>query len=101
MKDSFRLLKFCLFNFTPNLFVIVHTQYIFWHFSARTFLAPYLHQFSAVASEEMYFLGASRIKKIYAGTVSSKGDLFSEQHQHQSIPKSTMLNAQLALFWIK
>ena len=51
----------------------------FVHFSASTFMAPYLHLFSAA------MLGAF-------------WDEFSEQHQHQSI-KSTICSAQLAPFW--
>ena len=72
------------------------------HFSASTFMVPYLHQYYAVLPK-MHFFGAIWgkfalyywkfsiiIKKVNAETTHSKASIlleFSEQHQHQSIKK--------------
>ena len=73
------------------------------HFSGNTFMAPYLHQFSAVVQKCIFmcYLGkfSNIVETIDAVTAPPKGaiwDEVNEQHQHKKCSKS---NAQFALLW--
>ena len=48
---------------------------LFLHFSASTFMAPYLLQFLAIAVVRTLDYICRIIKKLDAGTVPSKGDI--------------------------
>ena len=62
-------------------------------------MAPYLHQFA------LYLVQIYHHKKNTLELhIPSKGAIwveFSEQHQNQSMKKSTKFNAQLALSWLR
>ena len=67
-------------------------------------MAHYLHQLLMTFGKYLHYIWCKfsiMMKKNDAGTAHYKGaiwDKFSEQHQHQSIKKRTIFDAQLALF---
>ena len=81
------------------------------HFSASTFMAPYLHQLTAVLlfGTGLYYIWCQFciiFLKIYAGTATSIVailDEFYEQHQHQSIKKAPFLmpNYNFSANWLQ